>query len=146
MSQMIGSAYGNNGEALAMALGNTRLDGAAVGNIVIWEQGSELYEIISIEPQQVTTNEPITITISANSKTKKVYLYNEYGGNVSYVLDSLIEQPDGSVLIAFKVALGSAGNRTITVYGTQWEGPTSEIANYLSVNYLTASFKVVSSS
>ena len=122
MSQMIGSAYGNNGEALAMALGNTRLDGAAVGNIVIWEQGSELYEIISIEPQQVTTNEPITITISANSK------------------------PDGSVLIAFKVALGSAGNRTITVYGTQWEGPTSEIANYLSVNYLTASFKVVSSS
>ena len=72
MSQMIGSAYGNNGEALAMALGNTRLDGAAVGDIVIWEQGSEVYEVISVEPQQVATNEPTTITISANSKTKKV--------------------------------------------------------------------------
>ncbi len=145
MSQMIGSAYGNNGEALAMALGNTRLDGAAVGDIVIWEQGSEVYEVISVEPQQVATNEPTTITISANSKTKKVYLYNEYGSNISYSLVSVTQQSDGSVIIKFKVSVGSTGNRTITIYGTPWEGSTSQTEKYLSVNYLTANFKVVSS-
>ena len=144
MSQMTGAAYANNGEALAMALGNTRLDGAAIGDTIIWEQGSELYEVISVEPQQVATNEPTTITISANNKTKKVYLYNEYGSIISYELDSVTQQPDGSVIIVFRVSVGSTGNRTITIYGTPWEGSTSQTENYLSVNFLTASFQVVS--
>ena len=80
-------------------------------------QGSEVYEVISVEPQQVATNEPTTITISANSKTKKVYLYNEYGSNISYSLVSVTQQSDGSVIIKFKVSVGSTGNRTITIYG-----------------------------
>ena len=73
MSNAAGSSYGNNGEIYGAALGDNRIDGAAIGDTIIWEQGPELYEIISIDPAIAQTNQAITVTVMQQEHQRRVY-------------------------------------------------------------------------
>ena len=142
MSNAAGSAYGSIGEIYGAALGSNLIDGAAIGDTVIWQQGPELYEIISVEPAIAQTNQTITVTASCNKHTKGAYMVNEYGSNMGTWETSVI-QSDDTYTLSTSFSVGSTGNRAFKLYGTAISSPASELVNNLSLNHLTVNVQIV---
>ena len=142
MSNAAGPAYGDIGEIYGAALGGSRIDGAAIGNTIIWQQGPELYEIISIDPAIAQTNQAITVTVSCNKNTKGAYMVNEYGSNMG-TWGTSVTQSDGTYKLSTSFSVGSTGNRSFKIYGTAISSPASQLANNLSLNYLTVNVQIV---
>lgn len=142
MSNAAGSAYGNNGEIYGAALGDMLLDGAAIGDTIIWQQGPELYEIISIEPAIAQTNQAITVTALCNKHTKGAYMVNEYGSNMG-TWETSVTQSDDTYTLSTSFSVGTKGTRAFKLYGTSIPSPSSELVNNLSLNYLIVNVQIV---
>ena len=137
MSEAVGSAWGGS-EIIEMAVGELLLNGAALGGVVIWNQGSVLYELIS-HPTEGTVNEPISFTVSCNRVTNYLLTYTVASGNevgVTRTITGISDTADGKRQISFSVSFSTAGIRTLRIYGIPNQ---SDISDYRSTTYIDTS-------
>lgn len=133
MSILNGSAYADSGEIYQMALGNSIIKGAAKGNDIFWQEGSVIYNMVSVSPNPAAKNTDITIVISCNRQTNYVVTYNEYFSGISRNIISIDDMPDGTRQITFTVSFSSMGQRTVNTYGATQQSSSTQ---HRSVGYI----------
>lgn len=139
MSKLNGSAYASSGEIYSMALGSNILKGAAKGNDIFWLEGPILYDIISVSPDPVVKKNPITVVVSCNRQTNYILTYNTNGAGITRTVTKIEDMEDGTRQITFTFTMGSAGERTINIYGAAQQ---VSAVDYRSVGYLPISITV----
>lgn len=139
MSKLNGSAYASSGEIYSMALGSNILKGAAKGSDIFWLEGPILYDIISVSPDPVVKKNPITVVVSCNRQTNYILTYNTNGAGITRTVTNIEDMEDGTRQITFTFTMGSAGERTINIYGAAQQASAVDCR---SVGYLPISITV----
>ena len=144
MSLLKGTAFNGSNEVLSIVVNGVEAMGAAFNGQVFYTKGSEIYSLVSAGNAVVST--PTTFVISCNRLTEYLVTYSvSSSGNLSGVsrnIISLADTEDGKRQISFTVTYGTAGKRTLRVYGAS--SSISATSN-LSVNYIDIPLTITSS-
>ena len=98
-----------------MALGETKLAGAALGPVVLFEQHAKILAVLSSPTAPVKVNADFNITLSINRQTKTITFFRENGVGLGKSNISQTDMPDGTREYSCMLKLGTQGNQTIYI-------------------------------
>lgn len=142
MSRVKGTAINGSSEISTLMINGKEAQGAAYGGQTFFTKGSEIYSIISVG--SAAAGSPIQITVSCNRLTTYVVTYTVSSSGsltgVSRNVISYVDTDDGKRRLTFTVTLGTAGRRTLRIFGAT---TSSSATNHLSVNYIDIPLNVL---